>query len=75
MTSREIARRMKASLDSDTLDRICDYDEAFTRQEMFEETGFCLRCKANPKCPMHIKAIEEEYGIKVERGAERLTLM
>ena len=88
MTSKEIARRMKASRVGDTLpdgtktvaskcsvcrerytvDRFCDYDEAFTRQEMFEETGLCLRCKANPKCPMHIKAIEEEYGIKVERG-------
>lgn len=57
------------------MDKICDYDEAFTRQEMFEETGFCLRCRANPKCPMHIRAIEEEYGIKVERGDERLTPM
>lgn len=48
------------------VDKICDYDEAFTRQEMFEETRFCLRCRANPKCPMHIKAIEEEYEIKVK---------
>ena len=48
--------------------KMCDYDEAFTRQEMYEETGKCLKCEANPKCPMHIKAIEEEYGVRVERG-------
>ena len=48
--------------------KMCDYDEAFTRLEMYEETGKCLKCKVNPKCPMHIKAIEEEYGVKVERG-------
>jgi hypothetical protein len=48
--------------------KMCDYDEAFTRQEMYEETGKCLKCKVNPKCPMHIKAIEEEYGVRVERG-------
>ena len=51
--------------------RICDYDEAFTRQEMYEETGHCLKCKANPKCPMHIKAIEEEYGVKVRTDGRR----
>ena len=49
--------------------KMCDYDEAFTRREMYEETGRCLKCKANPKCPMHIKAIEEEYGVKVKREA------
>ena len=48
--------------------KMCDYDEAFTSWEMYEETGHCLKCKANPKCPMHIKAIEEEYGVKVKRG-------
>ena len=46
------------------MDRICDYDAGFTRQEMFDETGHCLNCKANPKCPMHIRAIEEEYGVR-----------
>lgn len=51
--------------------RICDYDEAFNRQEMYEETGYCLKCKANPKCPMHIKAIEEEYGVKVRTDGRR----
>ncbi len=54
------------------MDRICDYDAAFSRQEMFEETGRCLNCKTNPKCPMHIRAIEEEYGVKcVEGGGGR----
>lgn len=48
--------------------RMCDYDKAFTRWEMYEETGKCLECEANPKCPMHIKAVEEEYVVKVERG-------
>ena len=48
--------------------KMCDYDEAFTRQELYEETEKCLKCNANPKCPMHIKAIEEEYGVRVERG-------
>ena len=51
--------------------KMCDYDEAFTRWEMYEETGLCLKCKANPKCPMHIKAIEEEYGVKVRKGWRR----
>ena len=44
-----------------------DYDEAFTRREMYEETGRCLNCKVNPDCPMHIRAVEKEYGVKVER--------
>ena len=47
--------------------KMCDYDEAFTRQEMYEETGRCLNCKVNPNCPMHIRAVEKEYGVKVER--------
>lgn len=51
------------------MDRICDYDEGFTKQEMFEETGFCLKCKANSKCPMHIRAIEEEYGVRCWKEA------
>lgn len=42
-----------------------DYCVTGHRPEMYEETGHCLKCKANPKCPMHIKAIEEEYGVKV----------
>lgn len=28
------------------MDKICDYDEAFTRREMYEETGRCLDCLA-----------------------------
>ena len=46
--------------------KMCDYDEAFTRLEMYEETGRCLNCKVNPNCPMHIRAVEKEYGVKVE---------
>ena len=42
------------------------YDEAELR-EMYEETGRCLNCKVNPNCPMHIRAVEKEYGVKVER--------
>lgn len=47
--------------------KMCDYDEAFTRREMYEETGQCLNCKVNPNCPMHIRAVEKKYGVKVER--------
>ena len=32
-----------------TSNRICEYDEAFTRAEMLEETGFCKDCKLD--CP------------------------
>ena len=59
---------MKWMVWMDCMTKMCDYDEAFTRQEMYEETGQCLKCKVNSKCPMHIKAVEEEYGVKVERG-------
>lgn len=34
---------------------ICDWDEGFTRKEMYEETNFCVKC-FNKKCPYHIKA-------------------
>lgn len=47
------------------MDNICDYDEGFTRREMYEETGRCLRCMVNPKCPYHIKAVKEEYGVNI----------
>ena len=51
--------------------KMCDYDEAFTRLEMYEETGFCLKCTANPNCPMHKRAIEEEYGVKLRSDGRR----
>lgn len=50
------------------MDKICDYDEAFTRREMYEETGHCLDCLANPNCPMHIKALLEHYGLWNKKG-------
>lgn len=50
------------------MDKICDYDEAFTRREMYEETGRCLDCLANPNCPMHIKALMEHYGLWHKKG-------
>lgn len=48
------------------MDNICDYDEGFTRREMYEETGRCLRCMVNPKCPYHIKAVKETYGVNIK---------
>lgn len=32
------------------MDKICEYDEAFTIKEMLEETGCCANCKIN-NCP------------------------
>ena len=31
------------------MDKICDYDEAFTRREMYEETGRCLEALVDEK--------------------------
>ena len=42
------------------MDKFCDLDEAFTRKEMYEETKRCVRCEANPECPYHKKALEEQ---------------
>lgn len=38
---------------------ICDYDEAFTRREMYEETNFCIKCFSTT-CPYHIEAITDK---------------
>ena len=35
---------------------LCDWDEAFTGREMFEETNFCVNCY-KLDCPYHIKAV------------------
>ena len=32
------------------MDRICDYDEGYTRADAYE-IGWCYKCKCNPKCP------------------------
>lgn len=34
---------------------MCDYDEAFTRTEMYEETNLCINCKYI-LCPSHLLA-------------------
>lgn len=52
--------------------RMCDYDKAFTRWEMYEKTGKCLECEANPKCPMHIKMLKKSTWLRWSEGdAER----
>lgn len=35
--------------ESNMNDNMCEYDEAFTQDEMLEETGFCKDCKLD--CP------------------------
>lgn len=40
------------------VDRICDYDEGYDRADAYE-IGWCLRCRANPKCPYRKKAVHE----------------
>lgn len=39
--------------------QICDYDEAFTRREMYDETGMCKHCKY-VLCPSHLLATIRE---------------
>ena len=50
------------------MDKICDYDEAFTRRDMNEETGRFLDWGAYPNCSMHIKALMEHYGLWHKKG-------
>lgn len=42
---------------------LCDYDEAYDRLDAYE-IGWCLECMVNPKCPYHIKAVKEKYGLE-----------
>lgn len=39
---------------------LCDWDEAFTCREMYEETNFCISCY-KLDCPYHIKAVADVY--------------
>lgn len=52
------------------MDKICDYDEAFTRREMYEETGRCLDCLANPtaRCTLKLSWSIMAYGTRREVG-------
>lgn len=57
MTANIVIKEMQN--EREQMDKLCDYDEAFTRKEIYEETNFCIKCKYN-SCPYHIKAIKED---------------
>lgn len=49
------------------VDRICDYDEGYTRADAYE-IGWCYRCNCNPDCPYKRKT--ENDMKKVRRDYE-----
>lgn len=50
------------------IDRICDYDEGYNRSDAYE-IGWCFKCRANPNCPYHKKAVREHQ--RFFGGSER----
>lgn len=48
---------------------ICQYDEAFTTDEMREETGLCEKCRI-PGCPNHAEKPALDFCPRCGRYAE-----
>lgn len=42
---------------------ICDFDEGYDRCDAYE-FGWCLDCMVNTRCPYHIKAVKDRYGLE-----------
>lgn len=46
-------------------DRICDYDEGFTRADAYE-IGWCHKCKCSPFCPYKKKTENDMKKVRRE---------
>ena len=41
------------------MDKICDYDEAYSRNEAYH-IGWCNKCKCNKDCPYKKRCVDKE---------------
>lgn len=40
------------------MDRICDYDEGYDREDAYE-IGWCYKCQCNQECPYKKRIMKE----------------